>query len=96
MALAIQIAETIGLKPIGQNTKQEMAGQVRGRPPPEHVVPTGPKVANIEIAQARDLDVECLRIRQRRTDLHTRHVGQAARRFDCRPLGLALSAPSMR
>jgi hypothetical protein len=35
-ALDIQIAETLGLKPIGQNTKQEMARQVRGRSPPKY------------------------------------------------------------
>ena len=60
MALGIQIAETIGLKPIGQNPKQEMARQVRGRSPPERIVPTGLKATNVEIAQARDLDVESL------------------------------------
>jgi hypothetical protein len=84
------------VEPIGQNTKQEMARQVRGRPPPKHVVQTGVKRSNLEIAQARDLDVECTSIQQRRADLHTRHFGQAGRRFDCRPLGLALSAPSTR
>ena len=73
-----------------------MARQVRGRPPPKHVVQTGPKRSNVEIAQARDLDVECTSIRQRRADLHMRHFGQAARRFDCPLLGLALSAPSTR
>ena len=35
-----------------------MARQVRGRPPPKHVVQTGPKRSNVEIAQARDLDVK--------------------------------------
>ena len=96
LALAIQIAETLDLKSIGKNTKQEMTGQVRGRPPPEHGVPTGLKIADVEIAQARDLDIEWSRIRQRRTDLHTRHVAQAARRLDCWPLALAPSSPSMR
>lgn len=37
LALGIQIAKTVGLKPIGQNPKQQMSRQVRGRPPP---VPT--------------------------------------------------------
>ena len=49
-ALDIQIAETLDLKPIGQNTKQEMARQVRGRPPPKHVMQTGLKRSNVEIA----------------------------------------------
>jgi hypothetical protein len=35
-----------------------MAGQVRGRLPPEHGVPTTAKLADAEIAQARDLGVE--------------------------------------
>ena len=46
-----------------------MAGQVRGRLPPEHGVPSGAKLADIEIAQTRDLDVECLSVRRCRTDL---------------------------
>ena len=61
LALAVQIAEMIGLQPIGQHAKQEMPRQVRGRLPPEHVVPSGAKRAGVEIAQARNLDVERLR-----------------------------------
>ena len=95
-ALDIQIAETVGLKPVGQNTKKKVARQVRGRPPPKHVARTGLKRSNVEIAQPRNLDVECTRIRHCRTDLHTRHFGQAGWRFDCPPLDLALSAPSTR
>ena len=59
-ALGVQIAQPIGLKPIRQNAKQKMPGQVRGRSPPECIVPTGLKATNIEIAQARDLDVDVL------------------------------------
>ena len=95
LALGIQIAETIGLKAIGQNPKHEVARQVRGRSTPERIVPTGTKATNIEIAQARDLDFESFVVRQGRTDLHTRHVGQAARRFDCRALAFLPSAPLM-
>jgi hypothetical protein len=64
-ALDIEIAETVGLEPIGQNTKQEMARQARGRSPSKHGARTGLKRSNIEIAQARDLDVERTPIRQR-------------------------------
>ena len=64
LALGIQVAQLIGLKPIGQNAKQQMAGQVRGRLPPEHGVPTGSKRADVEITQARNLDVECLAVRR--------------------------------
>jgi hypothetical protein len=59
-----------------------MAGQVRGRCPAERVAPAGLKIANVEIAQVCDLDVERLSVRQCRTDLYAGHVVQAARRFD--------------
>ena len=58
LALGIQVAQLIGLKPISQNAKQQMAGQVRGWLPPEHGMPTAAKLTDVEIAQARDLDVE--------------------------------------
>lgn len=74
MARGIQIAETIGLKSVGQNSKHEMARQVRGRSTPERIVPTGLKAAKVEIAQARDLDFESIVVRQGRTNLHTGHV----------------------
>ena len=50
-------------------------------------MPTGPKTAEVEIAQARDLDVDCLPLRLSRTDLDARHecsgrtLGLAASRF---------------
>ena len=56
--LDVQVAQLIGLQPVGQDAKQQMAGQVRGRLPPEHGVPTAAKLTDVEIAQARDLDVE--------------------------------------
>jgi hypothetical protein len=56
LAPGVQIAETIGLNPVSQNPKYEVAGQVRERSPAELVVPTNLKATNIEIAQARDLD----------------------------------------
>jgi hypothetical protein len=72
-----------------------MARQVRGRSTPERIVPTVPKVTNIEIAQVRDLDIESFVVRRGRINPHTRHVDQAARRFDCRALALLPSAPLM-
>jgi hypothetical protein len=45
-------------QPVGQDAKQQMAGQVRRRLPPKHGVPTGAKLADAEIAQARNLGVE--------------------------------------
>src|SRR3954454_18399414 len=60
-----------------------MAGQVRGRSPPERIAPTGPKVPNIEIAPARDLDIKSVFVRQGRTNPHAGHVrsGCSAPRF---------------
>ena len=57
-----------------------MAGQVRGRLPPKHVLPTDPETIDVEIAQARDLDIPRPGIRQRRSDLDARHArsGRAA------------------
>jgi hypothetical protein len=40
-----------------------MPGDVRERPPPEDCVPSGSKLADIETAQSRDLNVELLPIR---------------------------------
>ena len=51
----------IGLQPIRQNAIQKMTGQVRGWPPPKNAVPTSPKRAYVEIAQARNLDISTLR-----------------------------------
>ena len=66
--------DRFGLKAVRQNPKHEVARQVRWRPPAERIVPTGPKVTDIEIAQARDLDFESFLVRQGRTNLHTGHV----------------------
>jgi hypothetical protein len=49
LALPIQVAQVIGLKPVSQTSKQEMARQVRRRYTPEYRVPTVPKTANVEI-----------------------------------------------
>jgi hypothetical protein len=58
LALRIQVTQLIGLKPVSQNAEQEVAGQVRGRRSPERVLPPDPKFTNVEITQARNLDVE--------------------------------------
>ena len=73
LALGIEVAQLLGLYPVGQDTKQQMSGQVRRRSPSEYGVPTSPKLTDVEITQARDLDVERLPVRQRRTDLDARH-----------------------
>jgi hypothetical protein len=62
-SLRLKVAQTIGLKPAGQNSEQQMPGEVRRRSPPEDCVPSGSKFPNIKTAQSRDLDVELLPIR---------------------------------
>jgi hypothetical protein len=48
----------ISLQPVSQNPEQQMAGQVRGCAPPEYSMPTVPKLTDVEITQARNLNVE--------------------------------------
>jgi hypothetical protein len=62
-----------GLQPVRQNAIQKMTGQVRGWPPPKDAVPTSPKPADVEIAQARNLDIQHAPVRRCRTDLDARH-----------------------
>jgi hypothetical protein len=78
--VGIQFPEPIGLQPIGEYTKQQMAGHVRGSPPPERRVPSGSQFPYTETAQTRDLVVEHLSLRHRRIDHHAWHGAQAARR----------------
>ena len=95
-ALGIQIAETIGLKPIGQNTKQQMSWQVRGGQPSRTPYANGLEDrSDVEITQARDLDVDCLPVRLSRTDLDARHDAQDARRLDWRRPDLPPSPPAI-
>ena len=51
------IAQFTGLEPVGENGKQQMAGQMRRRLLPEHALPARPQAMEIEIAQMRDLVV---------------------------------------
>ena len=55
------------MQPISQNMKQQVAGQVRGRSPPERRVPFGSQFPYTETVQTRDLGVERFSIRHRRT-----------------------------
>ena len=85
-AVGIQIAEPISLQPIDQNTKQQVAGQVRGCAPSEHRVPSGTEFLDIKTAQTRDLVVERRSIRPRRIDPYAGHGAQAAQRREGRGL----------
>jgi hypothetical protein len=51
--LGVQVTQLIGLQPVGQDAKQQMAGQVMGRLPPRQGLPTAAKLTDAEIAQAR-------------------------------------------
>jgi hypothetical protein len=95
LALAVQITKRVSLKAVSQNTKQEVAGQVRVRPPPEYGMPTVSKSLDVEITQARNLDVECVPVRQCRTDPYARHGAQDDWRLDLRGPSLALSTPGI-
>src|SRR5438552_10570508 len=72
LALGIQITQLIGLKPVGQNAEQKV-GQARGRRSSECILPSDPKFPDVEIAQARNLDVDRLTVRWCGTDLDARH-----------------------
>ena len=95
MALAVQITQHVGLQPVSQNAEQEVAGQVRVRSPPEYVMPMASKPPDVEIAQARNLAVECLPVRQGRTNPDARHGAQDDWRSDLRGLCLLLSTPAI-
>src|SRR5215831_11548376 len=56
--VGIQVTEPIDLQSIGEDTKQKVAGQVRGWTPPEDGMPSGSQLSDIETAQTRDLVVE--------------------------------------
>ena len=83
LTLTVQITQTNGLEPVGHDPKQQVTRQVSGCRSPENCVPTVAKLADVEITQARNLDVELFSIRQRRTDPYPRHGTQAAWRLDC-------------
>ena len=85
----------VGLKPIGQNAEQQMARQVRGRSSSEYGVPPSPKRTDIEIAQTRDLDVDCLAVRRGWTDLDAWHGVQVGRRLGEPEPALTLSLPAI-
>ena len=53
-----------------------------GRWPAECGMPTAAKLTNVEITQARNLDVERRAVWQCRTDLYARHNAQAGRCLD--------------
>jgi hypothetical protein len=64
---------------------------VRRRWPPEYGLPMAAKLSDVDITQARDLDVERRAVRQWRTDLYPRHDAQAGRRLDTAEAVLPLS-----
>jgi len=51
----IKIAETVGLDLIGENSKQQMAGQMRGWLSSKHTLPSRAEALEVKTAQMRDL-----------------------------------------
>src|SRR5262249_300402 len=88
LGLAIKVAQVVGLEPVRQNTKQQVARQARMRSTPEYVMPTVFKLPDVELAQARNLDVKWLSVRRCRTDLDARHGAQDPARVNFRGRGL--------
>jgi len=62
LAFTVQVTQAIGLEPVSQYAKQQVAGQVRGCRSPKHSMPAAAKFADAEIAKARDLGVELLSV----------------------------------
>ena len=83
--------KTISLQPVSQGAKQQMTSKVRRHWPPEYGLPMTAKLSDVEITQARDLDVERRAVRQCRTDPDARHDAQAGRRLDSAEAVLPLS-----
>jgi hypothetical protein len=77
-ARIIEVAQPVGLEPVSQSSKQQMTGQMRGRSPAKYRMPTAAQLSDVEIAQARNLDIKRRAIRQGRTDPYARHGNQAA------------------
>jgi hypothetical protein len=72
-ALGVEVAQKIRLRPVSQNPKQQVSGQVRRRSPSEHRVPTRSERTNVDFVQARDLDVDGLVVRSSQTNLAAGH-----------------------
>jgi hypothetical protein len=64
---------------------------VSGRWPPKSCLPAPAYFIDVEIAQARNLNVDFVSVWQRRTDANARHGTQAARRLS----SPALMLPSL-
>src|SRR5262249_34691811 len=53
--LGIEVAKTIGLKPVGHDPKQQISGEMFGGRLPKDILPTNPQLLQIKIAQLSDL-----------------------------------------
>jgi len=73
LTVRVEVTETIGLKSIRHHPEQKVTRKVRGRRMTHNIVPLGTKRFDVEITQSRDLVVDFLPIRSRRTDPHLRH-----------------------
>ena len=74
LAFAIQVTQLVGLQPVGQNAKQQMAGQVRGRLASRIRCANGCEAhRRRDRASARSRRRVCSAVRQGRTDPDARH-----------------------
>jgi hypothetical protein len=81
--ISVQIAEAIGLDLIGQDSEQQVPGQMLGCKSSELVLPANPQGSQIEIAQVRDLLLNCLALKPaalRRLKHGVPDFGELARR----------------
>jgi hypothetical protein len=69
---------------------------MRGRSTAKHGVPTRPKRPEVEITQARNLDIDGVSVGQRSSDLDTRHDDKDDCRLDRRGLALLRFPPAIR
>src|SRR5215475_6537318 len=60
VGLGIQIAKAIGLDPVGKDSEQEIPGEMFRCCSSKLVLPASPQSRQIEIAQKRDLVLDCL------------------------------------
>jgi|SoiMethySBSTD1v2_1073268.scaffolds.fasta_scaffold86149_5 hypothetical protein len=73
-----------------------MARQVSWGPPPEYGMPTGPKLTDVEITQARNLGVEYIPILKCRTNLYVWHGNQGDQCLDWPVADFPLTPPAIR
>ena len=89
----VQVPKAVGLQPVRQTAKQQMTSKVSGRWPAECGMPMTAKLTNVEITQARNLGVEFLAVRQRRTRrLRTTPARKPRTECCCQPVAFIIAS----